>query len=82
MPDAVVNLGNRVTVHFVGDTHPETYLILDRSKAVRDEAGDITSLSSDSPIAQALLGHKVGDTVSFSTGAAPVKIEIIACEPA
>ena len=55
-----VGLDNTVTVYFVDDDEEETY------KLVTSVRGDSVSnlLTIESPLGKALLGHKVGDTVS------------------
>ena len=55
-----VGLDNTVTVYFVDDDEEETY------KLVTSVRGDSVSnlITIESPLGKALLGHKVGDTVS------------------
>ena len=55
-----VGLDNTVTVYFVEDDEEETY------KIVTSVRGDSVSnlITIESPLGKALLGHKVGDTVS------------------
>ena len=55
-----VGLDNTVTVYFVEDEEEETY------KIVTSVRGDSVSnlITIESPLGKALMGHKVGDTVS------------------
>ena len=55
-----VGLDNTVTVYFVEDKEEETY------KIVTSVRGDSVSnlITIESPLGKALIGHKVGDTVS------------------
>lgn len=55
-----VGLDNTVTVYFVEDKEEETY------KIVTSVRGDSVSnlITIESPLGKALMGHKVGDTVS------------------
>ena len=55
-----VGLDNTVTVYFVDDDEEETY------KLVTSVRGDSVSnlITIESPLGKALMGHKVGDTVS------------------
>jgi len=55
-----VGLDNTVTVYFVEDDEEETY------KIVTSVRGDSVSnlITIESPLGKALMGHKVGDTVS------------------
>ncbi len=66
----VVGLGSRVTVDFDGDQ--ETYTIVGAIEA-KPTAGMI---SNESPIGQALIGKRVGQTAQVSTpgGLTPIKI--------
>ena len=58
-----VSVGKTVTYTEVGTDDPETYTIVgsDESDALNGK------ISNDSPIAQALLGKKKGETVSITT---------------
>ena len=69
-PSGVVGLGSKVTVDFDGDE--ETYTIVGAIEA-KPTAGLI---SNESPIGQALLGKRVGQTAQVATpvGMTPVKI--------
>ncbi|RVU70063.1 MULTISPECIES: transcription elongation factor GreA [Lactobacillus] len=61
-PDEVA-VGKTVTYTEVGTDDPETYTIVGS-----DESDPLNGkISNDSPIAQALLGKKKGDTVSITT---------------
>lgn len=58
-----VSVGKTVTYTEVGTDDPETYTIVGS-----DESDPLNGkISSDSPIAQALLGKKKGETVSITT---------------
>lgn len=58
--DGVVGINNRVTVYFVDDDEEETY------KLVTSVRGNSLTgyISIESPIGKAIIGHRVGDTVS------------------
>jgi transcription elongation factor greA len=59
----VVSVGKTVTYTEVGTDDPETYTIVGS-----DESDPLNGkISNDSPIAQALLGKKKGETVSITT---------------
>lgn len=61
-PDEVA-VGKTVTYTEVGEDDPETYTIVGS-----DESDPLSGkISNDSPIAQAILGKKKGDTVTIST---------------
>ena len=58
-----VSVGNTITYTEVGTDDPETYTIVGS-----DESDPLNGkISNDSPIAQALLGKKKGETVSITT---------------
>jgi transcription elongation factor GreA len=76
---AVVEEGTVVSVDY-GDDDVETFLFANRENAT-DEGGKIGTLdvySPESPIGQALLGHKAGDTVTFGPRSIEVTIKTIA----
>ena len=60
--DGVVGINNRVTVYFVDDDEEETY------KLVTSVRGNSLTgyISIESPIGKAIMGHRVGDTVSVT----------------
>lgn len=59
----VVSVGKTITYTEVGTDDPETYTIVGS-----DESDPLNGkISNDSPIAQALLGKKKGETVSITT---------------
>ncbi len=72
--DTVV-LGSRVTVVEDG-WEPETYTIVGSAEA-DPGAGRI---SNESPLGKALMGHQVGDDVSFETPGGIAKVEILSIE--
>ena len=71
----VVDLGSRVTVAEDG-FEPETYTIVGSAEA-NPASGRI---SNASPLGKALMAHKVGDRVSFSTPGGPIEVKIVAIE--
>ena len=72
-----VVLGSQVTVSEEG-FEPESYAIVGSAEA---NPGD-GRISNESPLGRALMGHSVGDRVSFDTpgGPVPVEVEILAIE--
>ena len=71
----VVDLGSRVTVAEDG-FEPETYTIVGSAEA-NPASGRI---SNASPLGKALMAHKVGDRVSFSTPGGTIEVKIVAIE--
>ncbi len=74
-PSDTVRLGSRVTIQEEG-WEPETYTIVGSAES-DPGAGRI---SNESPLGNALLGHKVGETVSFESPGGPVKMRILKIE--
>ena len=71
-PSDVVRVGSTVTVVEEGLDEPETYKIVGAHEA--DPANG--SISNQSPIGRALLGARVGDTVSAETPGGAIMFEI------
>jgi transcription elongation factor GreA len=71
----VVDLGSRVTVAEDG-LEPETYTIVGSAEA--DPASG--RISNASPLGKALMAHKVGERVSFSTPGGTIEVTILAIE--
>lgn len=76
VPKDVVGLGSTVTIEYVDDPDEE-----DDYKIVGSQEADPfdSKISNESPIAQALLGHKVGDivTVESPNGSYEIRIKEI-----
>ncbi|MBN1660468.1 MAG: transcription elongation factor GreA [Anaerolineae bacterium] len=71
----VVEIGSQVTVQEDG-FDAETYVIVGSAEA--NPGGG--RISNESPLGKALLGHKVGDKVSFKTPGGTVEVEILTIE--
>ncbi len=61
----VVMMGNKVTVKFLDSPNPDEFTILGEY----DSRIDKSFISHQSPLAQAILGRKKGDVVSYPVGA-------------
>lgn len=72
--------GMVVTIHFDADpTDSETFLLGSREIA---STTDLTVYSPESALGQAILGHRPGDTVSYTTPTgAGVKVKIVELAP-
>lgn len=80
--DGVVTLGMVVTVRFVGEADTETFLLGSREMVSLDAAVDHEVYSPNSPLGSAIDGHRVGDTVSFSTPTGrTMDVEIVDAKP-
>ncbi|MGH2746358.1 MAG: transcription elongation factor GreA [Actinomycetota bacterium] len=70
--DGVARPGKLVTIRYEGDDEAETYLL-----GMRAEAGEHDSLTPESPIGSALIGHRKGETVVAKVPAGELKVEIL-----
>lgn len=73
-----VTVGKKVTFKELPDEEPEAYTIVGAAEA-DPMSGKI---SNDSPIAQALLNHKIGEEVTIAIPAGDMKVKILTVEPA
>lgn len=69
----VVGLGTKVTIEFVDDNDTDTYDIVGTKEADPFE----NKISNESPIAQAIIGKKVGDIATVSTDSDSYDVKII-----
>lgn len=77
--DGTVKPGSVVTVLYEGDDEDdaETYLI----GSIEERHDDYETMSPQSPLGQALLGAKAGDTVSYTTPTgAQLRVEVVSVE--
>lgn len=68
--------GNVVTIRYEGDTETEQYLI----GSIEERRPGITVMSPGSPLGEALLGAKVGETVSYQAPGGSLTVEIVKIE--
>lgn len=71
----IINVGARVTIQ-EDDFDPETYFLVGPKEADPVKG----RISHESPIGQALIGHKVGDVVNAQTPTGVIKLKIIKSE--
>jgi transcription elongation factor GreA len=74
-PSDMVILGSCVTVVEDG-LDPEAYTIVGSAEADPGQG----RISNESPLGKALLGHGIGDKVSFETPGGPAEMEILSIE--
>ncbi|MCA0969993.1 transcription elongation factor GreA [Halobacillus litoralis] len=74
-PDTVT-MGKSVTFQELPDGDEETYTIVGSAEADPFEG----KISNDSPMAQSLIGHSVGDRVSVTTPGGDLDVKIITVE--
>jgi transcription elongation factor GreA len=76
--DGTVSPGFKVTYRFDGDDDTETFLLGAREMA----NDDIQVFSPQSPLGSALIGHRVGDTVSYTApNGKKLKVVIVEAGP-
>ena len=68
-----VSIGNTVSIKYVDDDDEEEYKIVGSQEADPFES----KISNESPIAQALFNHKVGDVVTVESPNGSYEVEII-----
>jgi transcription elongation factor GreA len=78
MPKGVVAFGSRVTVKDLSDGLDEQYELVGPGE--EDYDGEVMKILTSSPIAQAMLGKKVGDQFEAEIPAGKLNLEITAIE--
>jgi transcription elongation factor GreA len=74
MKTDVVNIGNTVSIKYVDDDEEDEYKIVGSEEADPFDS----KISNESPIAQALFDHKVGDVVTVESPNGSYEIKITA----
>jgi transcription elongation factor GreA len=80
MPKGIVNFGSVVTVKDLADGLEEKYELVGPGE--EDYDGDVMKILTNSPIAQGLIGKKVGDSVEVEIPTGTVRMEVVAIEDA
>lgn len=78
LPKGIVNFGCRVTVRDLSDGMEEVYELVGPGE--EDYDGEVMKILTSSPIAQSLMGKKVGDRVEAEIPAGTLQLEIVAIE--
>jgi transcription elongation factor GreA len=68
----VVAAGSVVGLRYEGDDEVERFLI----GSIEERRDDVSVVSPGSPLGQALLGHRAGETVSYDAPSGTLKVEI------
>lgn len=74
IPKDVVGLGSTVAIKYIDDDETDEYKIVGSQEADPFES----KISNESPIAQAILSHKVGDVVTVESPNGSYEVEITA----
>lgn len=80
MPKGVVTFGSTVTVKDLNDGFEEKYELVGPGE--EDYDGDVMKILTNSPIAQGLMGKKVGDSVEVDVPNGRLRMEVTAIEDA
>ena len=80
MPKGVVNFGSLVTVRDLSDGSEEQYELVGPGE--EDYEGAVMKILTSSPVAQAMVGKKVGDQVETEIPRGTLKLEIVAVQDA
>lgn len=70
---AVVHIGSTVTLLDLSDNMENTYAIVGTVEANPFEA----KISNESPVAQAIMDHKIGDVITITKVAEPYEVKIL-----
>src|SRR5947207_8754004 len=69
----IIGTGSIVSLRYEGDDDVERYLI----GSIEERRDDVSVISPGSPLGQALIGHKAGDTVEYDAPSGSLKVEIV-----
>ncbi|GAA1917743.1 transcription elongation factor GreA [Nocardioides lentus] len=76
--DGTVSPGMKVTYRFVGDDDTETFLL--GAREIEDDSLDV--FSPQSPLGSAIVGAKVGDTVTYEApNGKKLQVEVVEATP-
>jgi transcription elongation factor GreA len=80
--DGLVGPGMIVEIRFNGDDETERFLLGSREVLALDDSVDIEVYSPQSPLGQAITGHKPGDKASYETPTgAKIAVEVVSAKP-
>lgn len=68
----VVAAGCVISIRYAGDEDPERYLV----GSIEERGHDLEVISPSSPLGSALMGAKVGDTVSYEVAGVALAVEV------
>ena len=72
----VVGTGSVVALRYEGDEEADRYLV----GSIEERRADVSVVSPNSPLGQALLGHRKGDVVEYQAPGGNLKVEIVDIE--
>jgi transcription elongation factor GreA len=68
-----VTTGVVVSLRYIGDEDVERYLL----GSIEERREGVSVVSPNSPLGQALMGHKVGDQVSYQAPSGVLEVEVV-----
>jgi transcription elongation factor GreA len=71
-----VATGAVISLRYEGDDAVERYLI----GSIEERREGLSVVSPNSPLGQALMGHRIGDRVSYDAPGGPLDVEIVAVD--
>jgi transcription elongation factor GreA len=74
--DGAVAAGSVVSIRYEGDDDIERYLV----GSIEERGGGLAVMSPGSPLGQALLGRRAGDTVEYEAPNGTLRVEIVGVE--
>jgi transcription elongation factor GreA len=72
----LVGTGSVVALRYDGDEEADRYLV----GSIEERRADVSVVSPNSPLGQALLGHRKGDVVEYQAPGGNLKVEIVDIE--
>lgn len=77
----VISIGSKVKIKLVDDSLAEdmvfNYHLVNSNSTLSKQDGDASIASDDSPVAKALIGHRVGDIIEVEAPRGIVKYEVL-----
>ena len=73
-PDGTVGIGCVVEIRFEGDDDTEKYLV----GSIEERHDEYEVVSPGSPLGEALMGRKAGDTTSYEVNGNAIQVEVVA----
>ncbi len=70
---AEVGAGSVVTIRYEGEDDTERYLI----GSIEERHGELPVISPGSPLGQALMGRRPGDTVDYHAPRGPLRVQVV-----
>jgi len=74
--DGTVAAGSVVSLRYAGDEEVERYFV----GSIEERRSDAAVVSPRSPLGQALLGHRAGETVSYEAPNGQLRVEIVSID--